>query len=93
MTLKNIFEPEFEKWFERLPLPLRKKAMKALKNLEECDPSDFSRGLNLKKIKGYETLYSIRIDNNYRAIGDKRGDTVYWEWVGPHDEYMRRLKG
>ena len=92
MTLKSFFkEPEFGKWFKKLPLPIREKAHKAFKNFEKQDQSSFSRGLEFKQLKG--TLHSIRIDDNYRALGHKIGDTVYWEWIGPHDEYMRRTRG
>jgi mRNA-degrading endonuclease RelE of RelBE toxin-antitoxin system len=89
MILKNTFEPHFLKLFKKLPPFIREKAIKAFKSFEES----FSRGLNLEKIKGYDTLYSIRIDDNYRALGNKVGDTMYWEWIGPHDEYMRRIRG
>ena len=68
MILKSIFEPQFLKLFKKLPLLIREKSVKAFKNLEES----FSRGLNLEKIKGYDTLYSIRIDDNYRALGNKK---------------------
>ncbi len=92
MILKSVFEPQFLKLFKKLPLPIRDKAKKAFKNLEERDQTDFSRGLNLERIKGYDTLYSIRIDDNYRTLGNKVGDTIYWEWIGPHDEYLRRIR-
>jgi len=92
IILKSFFEPEFKKYSKKLPPDIRKKAKKAFKNLQERDPSDFSRGLNLERIKGHDTLYSIRIDDNYRALGHKLDDTVYWRWIGPHDEYMRRIK-
>jgi len=65
--LKSFFEPEFKKYSKKLPSDIRKKAEKAFKNLQES----FSRGLNLEKIKGHDTLYSIRIDDNYRALGHK----------------------
>ena len=86
--MKSSFEPEFKKFSKKLPLDIRKKAEKAFKNLQER----FSRGLNLEKIKGHDTLYSIRIDDNYRALGHKLDDTVYWHWIGPHDEYERRIR-
>jgi len=92
MTLKSIFkEPGFSRWFRRLPQPIREKALKAFKDFEEQDQSSFSRGLEFKRLKG--TLHSIRIDDGYRALGHKVGDTVYWEWIGPHDEYIRRIRG
>jgi mRNA-degrading endonuclease RelE of RelBE toxin-antitoxin system len=89
--VKNIFKPGFRKHFERLPLPLRKKATKAFKRLEDYDQSHFSRALELKHIRG--TLYRIRIGDGYRALGYKVGDEMQWDWIGPHDEYLRRIRG
>lgn len=87
IVLKSFFEPEFKKFSKNLPENIRKKAQKAFKNLQES----FSRGLNLEKIKGHDTLYSICIDDNYRALGHKLGDVMYWHWIGTHDEYDRRI--
>jgi mRNA-degrading endonuclease RelE of RelBE toxin-antitoxin system len=90
MTLKNSFKPEFGKCFQKLPPHIREKAFKAFKNVEEQNQSTFSRGLEFKQIKG--TLHSIRIDENYRALGNKLGDVVQWHWIGTHDEYIRRIR-
>jgi hypothetical protein len=35
---------------------------------------------------------SIRVGRNYRALGFLQNDTVYWYWIGKHDEYDRQLK-
>jgi mRNA-degrading endonuclease RelE of RelBE toxin-antitoxin system len=93
ITLKSFFEPEFQKFSKKLPPNIRKKAQKAFDNFRESDQSHFSRGLEFKRIQGYEALYSIRIDNNYRALGHRVGDIMYWQWIGTHDEYMRRIRG
>lgn len=89
--LKNFFEPDFQKYSKKLPSHIREKARKAFKNIREQDQLTFSRELDFKQIKG--TLHSIRIDDNYRALGHRMGDAMYWEWIGPHDEYMRRIRG
>ena len=92
IVLKNSFKPGFEKFSKKLPPDIREKAKKAFKNFEESDEVDFSRGLEFKWIKGSKTLHSIRIDDNYRALGHKMDDVVQWYWIGPHDEYIRRIK-
>jgi hypothetical protein len=33
-----------------------------------------------------------RVNPGYRALGRLRGDTFYWFWIGPHDEYERLLR-
>ncbi|HID65274.1 MAG TPA: hypothetical protein EYP49_21365 [Anaerolineae bacterium] len=32
---------------------------------------------------------SVRIGRSYRALGIQQGDTVYWYWIGKHDEHDR----
>jgi hypothetical protein len=43
-------------------------------------------GLRFKRI-GDDV--SVRIGRDYRALGILEGDTVYWHWIGKHDEYDR----
>lgn len=45
-------------------------------------------GLRFKRV-GDEV--SVRIGRNYRALGIIQGDTVYWYWIGKHDEYDRLI--
>lgn len=45
-------------------------------------------GLRFKRV-GDEV--SVRIGRQYRALGILEGDTVYWYWIGKHDEYDRIL--
>ena len=45
-------------------------------------------GLRFKRV-GNDV--SVRVGRNYRALGILKGDTVYWYWVGKHDEYDRLL--
>lgn len=43
-------------------------------------------GLRFKRV-GDEV--SVRIGRNYRALGILQEDTVYWYWIGKHDDYDR----
>ena len=36
-------------------------------------------------------VWSVRIGGGYRALGLLHGDTLYWFWVGTHDDYKARL--
>lgn len=46
-------------------------------------------GLRFKRVGD---LVSVRIGRDYRALGLLEGDTVYWYWIGSHDEYDRHLR-
>ncbi len=43
------------------------------------------------RFKKVGTLWSVRIDENYRALSLKEGDIFYWFWIGNHENYVRFL--
>lgn len=43
--------------------------------------------LHFKKLGGYEHIWSVRINEQYRAVGERRGDTIWWVWIGTHNEF------
>jgi hypothetical protein len=45
-------------------------------------------GLRFKRVGDQ---VSVRIGRQYRALGILQGDTVYWYWIGKHDEYDRLI--
>lgn len=65
---------------------------KLSKNLQKTADKQFElfkttpnhKNLNFEKLKGFDNLYSVRINNQYRAIGEKVGDTITWTKIIPH---------
>jgi hypothetical protein len=43
--------------------------------------------LRFKKLAGYEDIWSVRINEQYRAVGQRRGEIVIWVWIGSHSEF------
>ena len=43
--------------------------------------------LRFKKLAGYDHIWSVRVNQQYRAIGERRGDTVTWVWIGSHNAF------
>ena len=43
--------------------------------------------LRFKKLGGYEDIWSVRINEQYRAVGQRRGEIVIWGWIGSHNEF------
>ena len=43
--------------------------------------------LRFKKLAGYEQVWSVRINEQYRAVGERDGDTVVWVWIGSHNDF------
>lgn len=36
---------------------------------------------------GYEQVWSVRVNEQYRALGERQGDTIWWAWIGTHNEF------
>ena len=82
-------QPRFWKLYYQLPKDVRHRANKAYQIW--CD-NPHSPGLQFKRVGKRKPVYSARIGDSYRALGLLLGDTVYWFWIGKHDEYERLLK-
>ena len=48
--------------------------------------------LRFKKIHPNLPIYSVRINKDYRAVGQLNEDTIIWFWVGSHAEYNMLLE-
>ena len=47
--------------------------------------------LRFKKLQGYDNVWSVRINEQYRAVGERSGDTIEWVWIGTHNEFDSRF--
>jgi hypothetical protein len=47
--------------------------------------------LRFKKLKGYENVWSVRINEQYRAVGERNGDVIEWAWIGSHNDFDSRF--
>jgi len=43
--------------------------------------------LRFKKLQGYDNVWSVRINDQYRAVGERSGDTIEWAWIGSHNDF------
>ena len=43
--------------------------------------------LRFKKLGGYDHVWSVRVNEQYRAVGERTGDTISWAWIGTHNEF------
>ena len=44
-------------------------------------------GLNFKRLRTAEPIYSVRIGGGYRALGIRQDNLVVWFWIGSHADY------
>jgi len=76
--------PSFWRAYDRLA-PAIKACAKSAWKLFERDPHHPS--LRFKKLQAHDNLWSVRINEQYRAVGVRSGDTIEWIWVGTHNEF------
>jgi hypothetical protein len=76
--------PCFWRAYNRLGPSVKARA-KAAWQLFEHDPDHPS--LRFKKLQARHDLWSVRITNQYRAVGVRAGDTIEWIWIGTHNEF------
>lgn len=43
--------------------------------------------LRFKPLRGPGRYWSVRVSEQYRAVGVREGDTIIWFWIGTHNEF------
>lgn len=72
-----------------LPFKVRKQAAAAYRRFRD-DP--YHPSLHFKKVHPRLPIYSARINDDYRVLGQLRNNGIVWFWIGKHAEYERILK-
>jgi hypothetical protein len=79
----------FRKLLAALPAQLQKQA-RSVYLLWRDNPGH--PGLRFKRIHAKQDIWSVRMTNDYRALGIKEGDRMLWFWVGSHADYEKLLR-
>lgn len=87
--MKSIATAQFWKLYRALPEDVRRRADKSYK-LWQINP--YAHGLFFKRVGKQQPIYSVRIGQDYRALGIVEADGIIWFWIGSHNEYDRLLK-
>jgi hypothetical protein len=75
---------QFWNCFNALPANIQKIAREKYALWErEC----FHPSLRFKPLR--DDLWSVRINQNYRALGRRNGASIVWFWIGTHADYDR----
>lgn len=86
--MKNRRTKEFRKRFERLPRDVQEQAEAAYRLFKK---NPYYPGLHFECIDRQESIYSVRIGLHYRAAGIWKGDTIFWFFIGSHEDYNHLL--
>jgi hypothetical protein len=74
----------FRRHFAHLPKRIQEQSRRAYR-LFKTDPSH--RGLEFKKLPPHQDIWSVRVTDDYRAIGQRQGEVIVWFFIGTHAEY------
>ena len=74
----------FRTQFANLPERIHQQARRAYRQFKS-NPSH--PGLEFKKLPPHQDIWSVRITDNYRAVGQREGDSIVWFFIGTHAEY------
>jgi plasmid maintenance system killer protein len=79
---------DFRRDFGQLPDQIKRQARDAYRlfKSDQRHPS-----LKFKKLPPFDEIWSIRVNNDYRAIGRWRGDVIVWFFIGSHSDYDKVL--
>ena len=86
--MRSITAPQFWKHYRALPEDVRHRADRAFR-LWQINP--YAHGLFFKRVGRRQPVFSVRIGQDYRALGLRDDDAIIWFWIGPQDEYERML--
>lgn len=76
----------FKRMFSNLPAKIKVLATKSYKLWKD---DNYHPGLHFEKI--HKNIKSVRIGRNYRVLGYIKDDTIYWFWIGSHEDYNMLL--
>jgi len=79
----------FWKCHSEVPSEIKKQAKEAYK-LFVIDP--YHPGLHFKRVHSRRPIFSLRVTQDYRAVGILQNDEMIWFWMGSHSEYNKLLK-
>jgi mRNA-degrading endonuclease RelE of RelBE toxin-antitoxin system len=87
--MKSSVTKAFRKKLQKLPSTIQDQASKSYA-LWQSDPHHNS--LHFKRISQSQSIYSARVNLDYRVLGLLEDDHIYWFWIGSHTEYDEILK-
>jgi plasmid maintenance system killer protein len=76
--------PRFWQLYRQLPEPIRRAARQTYHQFQ-ADSAHSS--LHFHRLEGDQQVWSVRITQDYRAVGIRQGDTITWIWIGSHADF------
>ena len=87
--MESFTVKSFWKSYNELPEQIRTQADSKF-DLWKEDP--FHPSLRFKCVSSEESIWSVRINANYRALAVREKNAIIWYWIGDHDRYKQLIK-
>ena len=78
---------DFWECFNALPGDIQVRARESFRLWQQ---DAFNRALHFKPLIG--DVWSVRLNQQYRALGRRSGNLIVWFWIGTHAEYDDFIK-
>jgi len=78
-------------WLAFSALPKEIQAL-ALEKFDLWKQDPFHGKLYFKCVDRENDIWSVRINQQYRALGQRDGDAITWDWIGTHADYDRLIR-
>ena len=79
----------FRRQYAALRPDIRRRADEAFHRFQR-DPAQ--HGLFFKLVLPKYHIWSARVSDDYRVLGQRDGDVIWWFWIGRHADYDKLLR-
>lgn len=88
MKLNSLLLPGFNETYAPLPPSVKSKAREAYQHFIK-DPRN--PALHFKPLECNPAWWSVRVKRDHRAVGELRGNSIYWFWIGTKADFQRKF--
>lgn len=85
MTSKT--QEGFWRCFDALPAQIQQQAREPFRLWQK---DAFNAALHFKPLFG--DVWSVRVNQQYRALGRRKGSLIVWFWIGSHADYEALIR-
>jgi hypothetical protein len=87
--VNSFLTSQFVTLYRALPAPVRQQAREAYALFQQ---NPHHPSLRFRRVHPTRPVFSARVGMDYRAVGIRRGNDIFWFWIGSHADYDRLLK-
>jgi hypothetical protein len=87
--VSSFLTPQFRALYRTLPERVRQQARQAYALFQQ-DPHHPS--LRFRCVHPTRPIFSARVGIDYRVVGIRDDNDIYWFWIGTHGEYDQLLR-